>query len=93
MTTSTKSAEARVEKSLNLIATLYFEYSASTNGQVICRTIVAASASSYLQTPAVTPVNILMRPHKKGGKDKEANKQGCKKFPRESETRPCSLGQ
>jgi len=66
ITTSTGSTEAGVEKSLNLIATLYFEYLASTNRQVIHRTIVAALASSYLQAPAVTPLSISMSLHKKG---------------------------
>jgi len=48
ITTSTGSTEAGVEKSLNLITTLYFEYLALINRQAIHRTIVAASASSYL---------------------------------------------
>ena len=66
ITTSTVSMEARVEKSLNLIATLYFDNSVSTNRQATHRTVVAASASSYFQAPAVIPVSISMSLHEKG---------------------------
>lgn len=60
------STESWVEKSLNLIAILYFEYPASTNRQAKHRTVVDTSASLFLQAPAVTPVSTSMSLHRKG---------------------------